>query len=69
MQMYVHYYDRKVKLPDENPTIGIILCRDKNNAVVEMNRYTYRIIRRFLPASTRPCCPAKKRCKNCCKSK
>ena len=36
MQMYVHYYDRKVKLPEENPTIGIILCRDKNNAVVEM---------------------------------
>lgn len=36
MQMYVHYYDRKVKLPDENSTIGIILCRDKNNAVVEM---------------------------------
>ena len=36
MQMYVHYYDRKVKLSDENPTIGIILCRDKNNAVVEM---------------------------------
>lgn len=36
MQMYVHYYDRKVKLEDENLTIGIILCRDKNNAVVEM---------------------------------
>jgi len=36
MQMYVNYYDRKVKLPDENDTIGIILCRDKNNAVVEM---------------------------------
>lgn len=36
MQMYVHYYDRKVKLPDENPTIGIVLCRDKNNAIVEM---------------------------------
>ncbi len=36
MQMYVHYYDRKVKLSDENPTIGIILCKDKNNAVVEM---------------------------------
>ena len=36
MQMYVHYYDRKVKLPEENPTIGIILCWDKNNAVVEM---------------------------------
>ena len=36
MQMYVNYYDRKVKLADENKTIGIILCRDKNNAVVEM---------------------------------
>lgn len=36
MQMYVHYYDRKVKLPEENKTIGIILCKDKNNAVVEM---------------------------------
>ena len=36
MQMYVHYYDRKVKLPDENQTIGILLCREKNNAVVEM---------------------------------
>ena len=36
MQMYVHYYDRKVKLEDENPTIGIILCKDKNNAIVEM---------------------------------
>ncbi len=36
MQMYVHYYDRKVKLPDENLTIGILLCREKNNAIVEM---------------------------------
>ena len=36
MQMYVHYYDRKIKLEDENPTIGIILCKDKNRAVVEM---------------------------------
>ncbi len=36
MQMYVNYYDREVKLEDENPTIGIVLCKDKNNAVVEM---------------------------------
>ncbi|MCL2289263.1 MAG: PDDEXK nuclease domain-containing protein [Bacteroidetes bacterium] len=36
MQMYVNYYDRKVKLPDENPTIGIVLCRDKKDAMVEM---------------------------------
>ena len=25
-----------MKLPEENPTIGIVLCKDKNNAVVEM---------------------------------
>ena len=36
MQMYVNYYDRKVKLPDENKTVGIILCKNKNQAVVEM---------------------------------
>ena len=36
MQMYVHYYDRKVKLSDEGPTIGVLLCQDKNDAVVEM---------------------------------
>lgn len=36
IQMYVNYYDRKVKLPEENPTIGIILCKDKNQSVVEM---------------------------------
>jgi predicted nuclease of restriction endonuclease-like (RecB) superfamily len=36
MQMYVNYYDRKVKLDDENPTIGIILCKDKNQSIVEM---------------------------------
>ena len=36
MQMYVNYYDRRVKLEDENPTIGILLCKNKNDAVVEM---------------------------------
>lgn len=36
MQMYVHYYDRYVKLPDENKTVGIILCRDKKDALVEI---------------------------------
>lgn len=34
LQMYVNYYDREEKLPDENPTIGILLCADKNDAVV-----------------------------------
>ena len=36
MQMYVNYYDRRVKLDEENPTIGIVLCRDKDDAIVEM---------------------------------
>jgi len=35
MQMYVHYFDREVCVPDDNPTIGLILCTDKNDAVVE----------------------------------
>ncbi len=36
MQMYVNYYDRKVKLEKENKTIGIVLCRTKNETLVEM---------------------------------
>lgn len=36
MQMYVNYYDRHVKLPEENNTVGIILCKDKKDSVVEM---------------------------------
>ncbi|MDR1940259.1 MAG: PDDEXK nuclease domain-containing protein [Clostridiales bacterium] len=36
MQTYVNYYDRMVKLPDENKTIGIVLCKDKKDALVEM---------------------------------
>jgi len=35
LQMYVNYYDREEKLPDENPTIGILLCADKNNTLVK----------------------------------
>lgn len=34
LQMYVNYYDRTQKLPDENPTIGILLAADKNDTVV-----------------------------------
>lgn len=35
LQMYVNYYDRKVKSPEENKTIGILLCLDKKEQVVE----------------------------------
>lgn len=36
MQMYVNYYDRKIKLPEENNTVGIILCKDKSETLVEI---------------------------------
>lgn len=35
LQMYVNYYDRMEKKEFEKPTIGILLCADKNNAVVK----------------------------------
>ncbi|MDD2744906.1 MAG: PDDEXK nuclease domain-containing protein [Candidatus Gracilibacteria bacterium] len=36
MQMYVNYYDRFVKTEHENKTIGIILCKDKKDTLVEI---------------------------------
>ena len=36
MQMYVNYFDRHVKLPEELPTVGIVLCHRKNDALVEL---------------------------------
>ena len=36
MQMYVNYYDRYEKTEEENPTIGILLCSDKNDSMVEL---------------------------------
>jgi len=35
LQMYVNYYDRIEKLSHENPTIGILLCANKNDAIVK----------------------------------
>ena len=35
LQMYVNYYDREEKQADENPSIGILLCADKNNTLVK----------------------------------
>ena len=37
LQMYVNYYDRIEKLDYEKPTIGVLLCADKNNAVVKFS--------------------------------
>lgn len=36
LQMYVNYYDRNEKLPEENPTVGILLCASKNNEMVKL---------------------------------
>lgn len=59
MQMYVNYYDRVVKLQDENPTVGILLCHDKSDALVEYslpegNRQVFaRQYRTILPSKER----------------
>jgi predicted nuclease of restriction endonuclease-like (RecB) superfamily len=37
MQLYVNYYDREICAPDDHPTVGLILCTDRNEAMV---RYT-----------------------------
>lgn len=34
MQLYVRYFDEEVADPGDNPTLGLILCTDKNDAVV-----------------------------------
>ena len=37
LQMYVNYYDRIEKQDFENPTVGVLLCADKNDAVVKIS--------------------------------
>jgi predicted nuclease of restriction endonuclease-like (RecB) superfamily len=36
LQMYVNYYDRYEKLPDESPTVGILLCTAKNDLLAKI---------------------------------
>lgn len=36
MQMYVNYYGRYEKTEDENPTIGVLLCQQKSDVLVEL---------------------------------
>ena len=43
INFYLNLLDDKVKLPDENPSIGLILCREKDNIVVE---YALRTIKK-----------------------
>ncbi|MDO4511629.1 MAG: PDDEXK nuclease domain-containing protein [Bacteroidales bacterium] len=37
LQMYVNYYDRHERQDDENPTVGILLCTEKNDTVIKMS--------------------------------
>jgi len=34
MQMYVNFYDREIRTADDNPTVGLLLCAEKNDSVV-----------------------------------
>jgi len=36
MSMYVNYFDRHVRKEFEKPTVGILLCKEKNDSVVEL---------------------------------
>ncbi len=35
MQLYVNYFNKEVCTPQDNPTVGIILCSEKNDTVIE----------------------------------
>jgi predicted nuclease of restriction endonuclease-like (RecB) superfamily len=35
IDFYVRYYDEQIKLPEDNPTIGIVLCADKNDTMAK----------------------------------
>ncbi|AIL13681.1 hypothetical protein IM40_09620 (plasmid) [Candidatus Paracaedimonas acanthamoebae] len=37
IQFYVNYFDQEIKTENDNPTIGLVLCTDKSDAMV---RYT-----------------------------
>jgi len=35
MQLYVNYYDQEIKMSNDNPTLGLVLCTEKNEAIVK----------------------------------
>jgi hypothetical protein len=35
IDFYVRYFDEQIKLPEDNPTLGIILCADKNETMAK----------------------------------
>ena len=74
MQFYLAALDDLVRLPDENPSIGIILCKTKDRVVVEYAlRYAdkpigvaeYQIVKETAKSPERCNCPHPSRLKNC----
>ena len=53
MQMYVHYFDREVCTQEDNPTIGLILCTDKNEVAKCLNE-----VKLILASQSTVCDPA-----------
>jgi predicted nuclease of restriction endonuclease-like (RecB) superfamily len=49
LNFYLNLLDDKVKLPHENDSIGIILCKEKSNAIVE---YAFRNIDKAMGVAT-----------------
>lgn len=49
LNFYLNVLDDKVKLPNENPSIGIILCKEKNNSIVE---YAFKSINKAMGVAT-----------------
>ena len=35
MQLYVNYFDKEIKMENDNPTIGLVLCTEKSDAMVK----------------------------------
>ena len=35
MMLYVNYFDQEIKMEDDNPTIGLVLCAEKSDKMVE----------------------------------
>ena len=35
IQLYVNYYDRERRTPGDNPSLGLVLCTEKNETVVK----------------------------------
>ena len=64
MQMYVNYYTRELMNEGDNPPIGIVLCADKSDSIVEYTSTRYpKITIKYLPLSICPTFPPRRNCR------